>query len=91
MTLALSPAVMSAFAREVVKTATYDTGSTTAEAVQRFSNYLGTPEGKGAAKITGALAGGVLLGHLGHKTYKDYKRGRQMRLQHEYAFHDGGF
>jgi len=86
MTLALSPAVMSAFARELTKTAT--TAGSTAE---RFAAFLATPEGKTALKATGLLAGGALLGHIGHTAIKDYKRGRGMRLQHEYAYHDGGF
>jgi hypothetical protein len=86
MTLALSPAIMSAFSRELTKTA-----MSPADAVQRLTAYLSTPEGKNALKITGALAGGAVIGHVGHKALKDYKRGRGMRLQHEYAFHDGGF
>lgn len=90
MILALSPAVLSAFSRELTKAASTPP-SAVAEHVGRLTNYIGTPEGKGALKIVGALGGGVLLGHMGHKMYKDYKRGRQMRLQHEYAFHDGGF
>lgn len=85
MPLALSPAVLSAFARELTKSAS------AASYVQAVQNYLATPEGKNALKITGALAGGAVLGHVGHKVIKDYKRGRGMRLQHEYAFHDGGF
>ena len=91
MTLALSPTVLSAFSREIIKIASSPPPSAAAEQVGRFVNYLGTPEGKGALKVVGALGGGVLLGHMGHKMYKDYKRGRQMRMQHEYAFHDGGF
>jgi len=90
MTLALSPAVMSAFTREVTKIAS-EPVSSTAERVQRITAHLGTPEGKGSLKLVGALAGGIVTGHMGHKMYKDYKRGRQVRLQHEYAFHDGGF
>lgn len=89
MTLALSPAIMSAFAREVIKTASE--AGTVASGIQRASEYLKTPEGRNALKIVGALGGGMAIGRLGHKMHQDYKRGRQMRLQHEYAFHDGGF
>jgi hypothetical protein len=76
---------MSAFARELTKDASV------ASAVQAASNYLATPGGKNALKLTGVLAGGMVAGHVGNKVLKDYKRGRGMRLQHEYSFHDGGF
>lgn len=85
MTLALSPAVMAAFTRELTKEASVGSSA------QAAADYFATPGGKNALKLTGVLAGGAVLGYVGNKALKDYKRGRGMRLQHEYAFHDGGF